>query len=138
MISKIEMFERFNQENFGQRPDERISLKEIKVHPFTTFDLSELEKKKFSSLIKIYSRQKIVKELDVDGAIPASSPQSSSLSKRIKNLFSSKLPVATTATTTTSSPPPATTLPSTPGNSSLKHTPSNLKYNNLSLKSWSM
>ena len=28
-------------------PDERISLKEIKVHPFTTFDLSELEKKKF-------------------------------------------------------------------------------------------
>lgn len=116
-------------------PDERISLKEIKVHPFTTFDLSELEKKKFFKFNQnIFKAEDCKKELDVDGAIPASSPQSSSLSKRIKNLFSSKLPVATTATTTTSSPPPATTLPSTPGNSSLKHTPSNLKYNNLSLK----
>ena len=117
-------------------PDERISLKEIKVHPFTTFDLNELEKKKFFKFNQnIFRAEDCKKELDVDGSISTLSPQSSSLSKRIKNLFSSKYPAATTTTTTTtSSPPPASSLPSTPGNSSLKHIPSNLKYNNLSLK----
>ncbi|KAK6464291.1 kinase-like domain-containing protein [Scheffersomyces coipomensis] len=70
-------------------PDSRITIEKIKLHPFTTFDLNDLERKKFfkfnEAIFKDASKKQQLASNESNGT-------DSVLSKKLKLFFGSKTP----------------------------------------------
>ncbi|KAL6450699.1 ssp1 Serine/threonine-protein kinase ssp1 [Candida maltosa Xu316] len=93
-IEELKVFKKLIKRILVKDPDERISLQEIKLDEFTTFDLNELQKKKFLNFNKAIFKDQDCKKLQQQPppvpsspVIPSPSTSHSSFSTRIKKFF---------------------------------------------------